>query len=196
VAQRNYNLAMAALTHVGNRILILLVLTLTLPVVGVGQQTMPDEPAALRSLVEEVRRLRIAVEQSTSLVPRIQLSMQRTQLQQDRVDRLSKQLSDLRTQMAGAQSRLVERTNQLKFSETRLNQELDPGRRKDLENMMEALRTELQEANAQSQRRQAEEAQLSTQLQTEQAKLTELSDQLTNFDRMLGQLQSNDGVRK
>jgi chromosome segregation ATPase len=187
---------MVALMHIRRQIFILLALTLTLPVVGVGQQTTPDESAALRTLVEEVRRLRIAVEQSTSLVPRIQLSLHRTQLQQDRVDRLSKQLSDLRAQLAGTQSRLIERTNSLKASETRLNGELDPNQRKNLESMMEALRAELQEANTQLQRRQAEEVQLSTELQAEQAKLTELSDQLTNFDRMLGQLQSNDAGRK
>jgi len=142
-----------------------------------------------KSLLEEVRQLRIAVEQSTSIIPRIQLSLHRTQLQQDRVDRLSKQLSDLRAQMAGAQSRLVERTNTLKLSETRLNQELDPNRHKDLENMMEALRAEVQEANTQLQRRQSEEVQLATQLQGEEAKLTELSDQLNRLDRMLEDLQ-------
>jgi hypothetical protein len=65
-----------------------------------------------------------------------------------------------------------------------------------MENTTEVLRVEVQEANTQLQRRQAEEVQLSTQVQAEQAKLTELSDQLTNFDRMLGQLQSNDTARK
>ena len=187
---------MVALIHIRNQILILSALTLIVPVVGLGQQTTPDESASLKTLVEEVRRLRIAVEQATSLMPRVQLSLQRTQLQQDRVDRLSKQLSDLRAQMAGAQSRLVERTNTLKVSENQLSGEMDPNRRKNLETMMEMLRAESQEANTQLQRRQAEEVQLSSQLQAEQAKLMELTDQLTGLDRVLGQLQSNDAGRR
>ena len=186
---------MFPITHIRRQVVVLTAVTLALPVVAVGQQTTPDDSASLRTLVEEVRRLRIAVEQSTSLMPRIQLSLHRTQLQQDRVDRLSKQLTDHHAQTAAMESRLTERTSTLKASEDRLNQELDPKRRKDLENMMEQLRAELQQQNTQLQRRQAEAVQLSTQLQTEQAKLMELSDQLTNLDRILGQMQSNDGAR-
>src|SRR6266436_6451363 len=69
-----------------------------IPLVALGQQTgITDaslERATIQALLTEVRQLRFALERSTSVVPRIQLAFQRFQLQQDRVDRLSKQLQE------------------------------------------------------------------------------------------------------
>jgi hypothetical protein len=74
------------------------------PLLLAGQQAgSPDavatDEATIQALLVEVRQLRISLERSTSLVPRIQLATQRFQLQQDRVDRLTKELRDFRATM-------------------------------------------------------------------------------------------------
>src|SRR6266550_121368 len=75
-----------------------------LPLFAFGQQAgttdASSEKATLQALLTEVRQLRFALERSTSVVPRIQLAFQRFQLQQDRVDSLSKQLQDSHTHAA------------------------------------------------------------------------------------------------
>src|SRR6266446_7647209 len=80
-----------------------------IPLVALGQQTgatdASPERATLQALLTEVRQLRFALERSTSVVPRIQLAFQRLQLQQARVDRLSKQLEDSRTHTAATTER-------------------------------------------------------------------------------------------
>jgi len=159
-----------------------------LPVFALGQQTgtadtTPDR-ATLQALLTEVRQLRLALERSTSVVPRIQLAFQRLQLQQDRVDRLSKQLQDYHNQTAGRKAHLVANLKQL---EVRISQEQDPTRRKALELEMKALTSELEQQSLREQQEQAQEIQFSGQLQTEQAKLSELSDQLNELDKKLQQ---------
>src|SRR6266567_8536430 len=98
-----------------------------IPLVALGQQTgttdASPERATIQALLTEVRQLRFALERSTSVVPRMQLAFQRFQLQQDRVDRLSKQLQDSHRQTADTgvgKARLVASVQQL---EVRISQE-------------------------------------------------------------------------
>src|SRR5207245_10870136 len=56
--------------------------------------------SAIQALLDEVRQLRLAVERSAVMAPKIQMTLQRMQLQQDSVSRASRQLEDLREQLA------------------------------------------------------------------------------------------------
>ena len=51
--------------------------------------------SAIQALLDEVRQLRLAVERSAVMAPKIQMTLQRMQLQQDSVSRASRQLEDL-----------------------------------------------------------------------------------------------------
>jgi SMC interacting uncharacterized protein involved in chromosome segregation len=162
-----------------------------LPLFALGQQAgttdaSPDK-ATLQALLTEVRQLRFALERSTSVAPRIQLAFQRVQLQQDRVDRLSKQLQDSHTQTAAAVDRKARLVTAVQQFEGRISQEQDPTRRKGLELEMKGVTAELEQQTLQEQQEQAQEIQFSGQLQTEQAKLNELSDQLNELDKRLQQ---------
>jgi hypothetical protein len=55
-------------------------------------QTNSDN-ATIQSLLAEVRQLRLAVERSLSLTPRMQLLLQRAQVQEQKVARISQQLT-------------------------------------------------------------------------------------------------------
>jgi adenylate cyclase len=162
-----------------------------LPIFAFGQQpgiadSTPDR-ATLQALLTEVRQLRFALERSTSVVPRIQLAFQRLQLQQDRVDRLSKQLQDSRTHTAAATDRKTHFVTAVQQLEVRIGQEQDPTRRKALEVEMKSHTIELEQLSLREQQEQAQEIQFTGQVQTEQAKLNELSDQLNELDKKLQQ---------
>jgi SMC interacting uncharacterized protein involved in chromosome segregation len=162
-----------------------------LPLFALGQQAgttdaSPDK-ATLQALLTEVRQLRFALERSTSVVPRIQLAFQRVQLQQDRVDRLSKQLQDFHAEAAVRVDRKTRLAAAVQQFETQISQEQDPKRRKGLELEMKGATVELEQQTLHEQQQQAQEIQFSGQLQTEQGKLSELSDQLNDLDKKLQQ---------
>ena len=157
-------------------------LIVSVPLLALAQQTgtadLTPEKATLQALLTEVRQLRLALERSTSVLPRIQLAFQRLQLQQDRVDRLSKQLQDSHTHTAATVDKKAHLATAIQQFESRISQEQDPTRRKGLELEMKGFTVELEQQTLHEQQEQAQEIQVSGQLQTEQAKLTELSDQL------------------
>lgn len=64
-----------------------------------AQTTNPDN-ATMQKLLDEVRQLRVTLEKSVSLGPRMQLILQRAQLQDARVARISLQLDEVRKQIA------------------------------------------------------------------------------------------------
>ena len=170
-----------------------------IPLLALGQQTgtadiTPDR-ATLQALLTEVRQLRFALERSTSVVPRIQLEFQRLQLQQDMVDRLSKQLQDSHTRTAATVDRKAHLVTAVQQFESRISQEQDPTRRKGLELEMKVVTAELEQQSIREQQEQAQEIQFSGQLQIEQAKLNELSDQLNELDKKLQQDQPTPAPR-
>src|SRR5438046_2073425 len=64
-----------------------------------GTTRAQTSDSAIQALLDEVRQLRLVVERSAVLAPKIQMTLQRIQLQQDSVSRASRQL-DLRGQLA------------------------------------------------------------------------------------------------
>lgn len=160
-----------------------------LPLLGSGQQAgnadAATDRATIQALLVEVRQLRLALERSTSVGLRIQLGVQRIQLQQDRVNRPSRQLQDCRETLASIASNKSQTAGDLKQAELRAGQEQDPARRKQIEATLVRLSAELERQGAHEQQEQAQEIQLSSQLQAEQAKLNDLSDQLDELDRKL-----------
>jgi septal ring factor EnvC (AmiA/AmiB activator) len=140
-----------------------------------------DKPT-IEALLLEVRQLRLALERSTSLVPRIQLAAQRFQLQQTRVDRLSTELRDFRTKMAEESAHKADELRQL---QAMLNETKDTSERARLESAVRERTAMSQQESPVEQQRMAQEAELASQLQREQGTLRELSDQLDTLDKKL-----------
>ncbi len=132
----------------------------------------------------EVRQLRLALERSTSLLPRMQLAANRVQSQQERIDRLSRELRDFHFQMAQHAADKERTASAIKQIETELG-EAEPAKRKDLEGVVKHLTLELEQKTAQDQQDRAQEIELMSQLQSEQAKLSALDDQLNRLEKML-----------
>src|SRR5207302_7870751 len=107
-------------------------------------------------------------------------TLQRIQLQQEQVSRVSRQLEDLRDHMSQAALDNGRLAAELKQAEARLPQELDPTRRRVLEDQIRAetnrLEVEREQQTVQQAAQRARETELSGRLRTEEAKLDELNE--------------------
>src|SRR5580700_6027144 len=87
-----------------------------------AQTANPDNPT-LQALLSEVRQLRLTVEKSVSIGPRMQLILQRAQSQDAKVARISERLDEVRRQVAGERARQADAGEHLAVVEQRLSGE-------------------------------------------------------------------------
>ena len=147
---------------------------------GASAQT---ESPTLASLVAEVRQLRIALEQSTVLAPKVQLIVQRLSLQDQKVARLTGQLDGIRREI-GAQTSNAQRAGQLLPGiEQRMSAESDPVRRKQIE--LELSQVKSMAAQPVDGQLLGRESELVGALQAERALAQELNDKLAAIERAL-----------
>jgi chromosome segregation ATPase len=146
-----------------------------------NQATQGDNGQPMQALVSEVRQLRLAVERSNFSAYHAQVMLERLRLQQPRVDRLNEKLEKVRAELAEFRSRQANLSEETKFVENELRKELDPGRRRDLEQTMLVLKRLPEEIAHWEQ----QEAQLMAQLQPELAKLNELNGRLDAMQKEL-----------
>ena len=164
------------------------ILFITLPFVAAAQQpAAPDasDRATMQTLLIEVRQLRMALERSTSLLPRVQVTAQRLQAQQDRVDRLSRELRDWRRQMADHAAERDGLAAAIKQMDEQVTQDQDPMHRKEMAEAKKQINLRLAPLSAREAQERAEEIDLLSQLQSEQAKLNALSEQLDSLEKSL-----------
>ena len=109
-----------------------------------GNADATTDKATIQALLVEVRQLRLALERSSSLLPRVQLATLRFQAQQDLVDRLSKELRDLRSQIAQHAAEKDRTTAMVRQLENDLTQTSDPAHRKQLEETAKQMPIELE----------------------------------------------------
>jgi translation initiation factor 2B subunit (eIF-2B alpha/beta/delta family) len=155
---------------------------------GLPAPAQNQSDATIQVLITEIRQLRLALEKSAIVAPKIQVTLQRVQLQQDTVHRLQRQLEDHRDQLAKATKEELTMAAHAKSLEEHLSQEQEPARRKQIEEELKHIRplaekTEQQRMHDQQQRQR--ESDLAAKLQMEQSKLDELNDKLTSLERLL-----------
>jgi DNA repair exonuclease SbcCD ATPase subunit len=148
-------------------------------------QAASADPQTLQNLLSEVRQLRIVLERSAAIAPRIQIAVERLKLQQEQVARTSRELSDLRDRLDHSRSefsRIQQRAQSLEASET---QETDASKRHDLDEALKMTKLDGEQTEKSTQQMQAHESELAGQLQSEQSRLTELNDRLDQIERAL-----------
>ena len=141
------------------------------------------DTATIAALMAEVRQLRLALERSAVLAPKVQLTVQRLSLQDQKVARLSAQFDGIRREI-GAQTSNAQRAGQaLQGIEQQIATEADPLRRKQLEQSLATLRSQAsQPVDAQLLARESETA---GALQGKRALAQELTDKLAAIERVL-----------
>lgn len=145
-----------------------------------AQSANPDH-ATMQALLSEVRQLRLALQRSLSLGPRMQLVLQRAQLQDAKVARIAQQLDEVHKQVAADAAQQTNMGERLARIEQALSSETDPERRKQLEDMRVGLK--LAAGTGPDQQLRAREGEIAASLQTEQAILDELNGKLDTIER-------------
>jgi hypothetical protein len=162
--------------------------------VAVAQTNCPGSDSAVQLLLAEVRQLRLTLERSAVAAPKIQVALQRIQLQQEQVSRLSRELETVRERIAQSASDTARAAAEMKQAEARLDKEQDPIRHKALEDELRARTANLdvirEQQTVDESNQRARESDLSGRLRTEQAKLDELNERLTTLEQQLETPQS------
>ena len=163
-----------------------LLLTSSLALAQESQET------TLQTLLKEVHALRIAMEHSNQIAPKVQIALARMQVQEERVRNANRQLQDARNRIRRALRIKAGR----KWTITWLNrrkpqqaQTVDPTTRKQMDLDIQASKAELAQLSKLEQQSQAQEAEANSQLLNEQAKWNEVNDLLTSIERMLAPVQ-------
>ncbi len=136
----------------------------------------------LGALLVEVRGLRAALEQMAAAGPRIQLATARLQLQEQRVNSLVRRLDDVRGTMRSRQDEVAQLTRRYRQFESAAATE--PNRDEAVAEL-KAIRAALGQAQADVQRLQGDEAEMTQQIAIEQGRWTEINQRLDELDRAL-----------
>jgi hypothetical protein len=139
----------------------------------------------LQTLLKEVHALRVAMERSNQIAPKVQIALARMQLQEERTRNANRQLQDVRNQITDVQNKMSEIADAAKRVEARQAQSTDPNERKQMDLELAAQKAELGQLSAQEQQFRAKEAEASSLVLSEQAKWNEVNDLLTSIERVL-----------
>jgi hypothetical protein len=151
-----------------------------------------QEPArddTLQTLLKEVHALRIALEHSNQIGPKVQIALARMQLQEERVRNANRQLQDARERIKDTEGRLATFNDRIKQAEAQQTQTVDPKERKQMDVELASAKAELAQLGTMQQRYRADEAEANSQVLSEQAKWNEVNDLLTSIERMLAPMQ-------
>jgi hypothetical protein len=150
-------------------------------------QVAREEPSRdpIPALLTEVRQLRLAMERSATMTPRIQLLTSRMSLQDERVSRMSRQAEGLRDEVDRLAVQGRELAMRAKQLEEALAAETDPQRRSELEEVQRSVKAETELQAERRQLTRAREAEAASALATEQARWTELSERLDELESLL-----------
>ncbi len=111
---------------------------------------LPQAPASdtqtLQTLLAEVHQLRIVVERSAQIVPRVQIAVERLKMQQEQVTRVARQLDDVRHELDNHRLALSKMEERLKATENAASQSADPQKRKDFIEALSMFKSEAEAA--------------------------------------------------
>lgn len=147
------------------------------------QARPPLDPIA--SLLDEVHGLRIAMEQSATVAPRVQLTLARLNIEEQRIAQLSVQLDQVRRELLAASQESQRLTDLLPEAEKGLLTATDDKMRKMYEYEQREAKRKLSEISRLEQQLRTRENETAQTLSTEQGRWTELNARLDELERLL-----------
>ncbi|HLJ45564.1 MAG TPA: hypothetical protein VKU01_06135 [Bryobacteraceae bacterium] len=151
-----------------------------------GQAPTPaPDNSTLQALLQEVHELRLALERSTLIGPRVEIAVQRLRLQQEQVTRTTGQLYDARREIDQAIGEQNKTAAQVEGLGKESQESTDPARRQSIESIVKQLKFEGEQQQKSLESLRSREAELSARLQTEQASLDELRSRLDRLEQSL-----------
>jgi chromosome segregation ATPase len=151
----------------------------------------PSDDAVLAALLTEVRGLRVAMEQMASAGPRVQLFASRLQLQETRINNMTRRLEGVRDNLDAAQRELAREQERQREMESAVaenrasNAESARELAKQADLMLPQIKRALVSQKQIVDRLAAEEAQLTQDISTEQGRWTEINSRLDELERLL-----------
>lgn len=171
----------------------LMSLVFVVPCSVFGQNKNQSEGQPLQVLLDEVRLLRQALQNTNLFAYRGQIIVERLRIQRDRVDKFSGMIESVRTEIKELEPQAPQLQERLKEVDEKIEREsTDSKQRRELENESKSVKLAL----SQQEQRQAElrnrESQLTLVVREEQAKLEELDKRLEALERELERYTDND----
>ena len=167
----------------------LMALVLNAPANAQQEATQPfsraSEVRVLQELVNEVKQLRLALVQTNAISSRLQITLQRIQLQQNQVNRISVQLESIRSQILRSEAEQGQASSNLANLESRLDQEQNPNSQKALQEEQKFMKALAEQKARVVQDERTREAELTSSLQVEQGKLSELQARLDSLEGLM-----------
>ncbi len=141
-----------------------------------------------QALVREVKSLREALERNTAVTTRTQITLQKLVMQHQRVERIMRDLFDVRRQMDVAtadREKALATIRTLEGKIVELGAAMGMGVRAVWEETITKTRPELERANVEMQGCLSRHNELSNSLRTEEAKMAALTSQMDEIERGL-----------
>ena len=148
------------------------------------QSGQPQDP--LPALLAEVHALRLAMEQSATVAPRVQLTLARLNIEEQRIALLASQLDQVRRELSGVALSIQALTERLPDVEKRLLTATDDLSRKQLEIEHTETKRHLASQARLEQQLRAKENEATQTIASEQARWTDLNARLDELERLLG----------
>jgi chromosome segregation ATPase len=165
-------------------------MNLLLPLVCALLASPPEQDTTSAQLLDEVRRLRVAIETMVSTGARVQIVFGRLQLQEQRTASAARRLDDMRERLANMVREAGAMTDQVQNIEERLRDGRGtPEERTNLENELMHTKRAMMQFETERARLQTEESLAANALATEQGRWTELNQQLEELERTLAKRQ-------
>ena len=139
----------------------------------------------MSALLQEVHGLRIAMEHSAAIAPRVQLTLARLNIEEQRIAQLAAQFDRARQELSNHSSSLVRMADQLEEAEKQLQTTADEKRRRELEIGITELKRQLKSVTAMEQAARTRENDAAQALTTEQNRWVDLNTRLDELERLL-----------
>jgi len=149
-----------------------------------GQATTPTtESQTLQALLAEVRQLRLDVQTAAFGARRAQILIHRLYVQEAVVARATQRLDEAKSAVDQFQARKRWQALQIKEYEDRRNRAENAAERKQLDDAISSLKSQMEASTPEEQEAQAGVTESTEQLRIEQAKLDQLQDELDRLDK-------------
>src|SRR5579871_953428 len=148
-------------------------------------QSNDSSQRVTEALIAEMQQLRLAIERSTLLGARTQLSISQLQLSETALSRASQQYNDVHSVTAAASLRRTQLAERIKTAEQDRSTTTDQQHRSAMDEMLRGLKFNLDEATANEQMQTARETEVMQQLQAAQAQIAESRNRIAEMERML-----------
>lgn len=158
-----------------------LVIGIAAAVSGQARTTAP----ATDELLAEVRGLRAEINQAAGTSLRAQLLVARLQLQEQRINTVARQLTDVQERLANTERVLIPMTAQLKGALEEPPDAASPDQRRDMEQHRQLLKSQLDEMRKVEQELRGQEASLTAHLAEAQSRWADFNERLDELERML-----------